>query len=96
MAVSFYAEFADMSTEQAETVLRELGGKAPEGLIFHAEGPLEAGGTWVMDGWESPEALQTFFQQQLGPIMQKLGVTALQPKILPMRIMLDQNEVRRL
>jgi hypothetical protein len=85
-----------MSTEQAETVLRELGEKAPEGLIFHGEGPLENGGTWVMDSWESPEKMQAFLEQKLGPIMQKIGITPPQAQLLPQRIALTQSELRRL
>jgi hypothetical protein len=98
MAVAFYVEFPDMSTEQAEQVLQDLnlGGKAPAGQIFHSEGPLQAGGTWVVDVWDSPEALQAFVEQKLAPIMQRLGVTPPQPNLVPVRVVLTPQELRRL
>jgi hypothetical protein len=96
MAVSFYAEFSDMSSDQSQQVLEglSLNGKSPEGQIFHAEGPLDKGGTWVMDCWESPEALQRFVEQKLAPTMQRLGVKPPEPTLLPTKVFLTQEGVR--
>jgi hypothetical protein len=73
-------------------VLKELGvdvtGKCPPGQLYHAEGPADAGGTWVFDVWESEEALFSFVEQRLAPIMSKLGVSAPQPKILQVQAQL--------
>jgi hypothetical protein len=85
-------------TEQSESVLQNLNlnGKSPEGQIFHAEGPLESGGTWVMDGWETPGHLQAFIENKLMPAMQQLGVNPPQPTLLPMRVMLTPEQLRHL
>ena len=85
-----------MSPEQAEQVLQELdlNGRSPEGQIFHAEGALEGGGTWVMDGWESEQVLGAFIEGKLLPIMARLGVAAPQPKLLPLRVMLTPQEMK--
>ena len=96
MAISFYHEFPDMSPQQSAQVLDKLGVKStpPSGQIFHAEGPMESGGTWVMDCWESPEALQTFVEQKLMPAMQSVGVTPPQPNILQTRAVLSPQGLR--
>jgi hypothetical protein len=98
MAIAFYLEFPDMSTEQAEAVLKglDLNARAPEGQIFHSEGPLPNGGTWVMDGWESPEQVQAFVGEKLAPLMQSLGVTPPQPTLLPMRVMFTHEGLRHI
>jgi hypothetical protein len=96
MAVSFYAEFSDMSTEQSQRVLEglDLNGKSPTGQVFHAEGPLATGGTWVMDCWESPEALGSFVEQKLAPTMQRLGIKPPEPTLLPTMVFLTQDNAR--
>jgi hypothetical protein len=87
MTIAFYQEFPDMSAEQTETLMRELnlGGRSPAGQHYHAEGPLESGGTWVFDVWESSEALGAFVEQKLAPIMLRLGVAPPQPNLLAVR-----------
>jgi hypothetical protein len=97
MAISFYHEFPEMSSSQAESVLNglQIGGRSPEGQIFHAEGPLPSGGTWVMDVWESEAALGKFVEK-LAPLMQSLGVTPPTPTLLPTRVVLTPQEMRPL
>jgi hypothetical protein len=98
MAIAFYMEFADMSTVQAEQALQQLklNGRSPKGQLFHSEGPTESGGTWVFDLWESEQACGAFFEQSLGPIMVKLGVTPPHPKMLKARVALSPQEFRHL
>src|SRR4051812_41809601 len=81
MAIGFLIEFPDMSSEQAATVLEELGvnGTPPPGQVLHVEGPMEGGGTRVVDVWESQEVFERFIQERLAPIMQRLGVQPPQP-----------------
>jgi hypothetical protein len=76
MAIGFLIEFPDMSSEQSATILEELGmnGTPPPGQILHVEEPMEGGGTWVVDVWESDEVFQRLIQERLAPIMQRLGV----------------------
>ena len=47
--------------------------QAPSGLIYHAAGPSE-NGFCVVEVWESQEALQRFFEQQLGKALQDAGI----------------------
>lgn len=44
----------------------------PEGLIFHAAGPIE-GGWGIIDFWESREHFDRFQESRLGPAMATLG-----------------------
>ena len=82
MAIAFLIELSDMSSEQAATVLEELGvnGKPPPGQVLHVEGPMAGGGTRVVDVWESPEVFERFIQERLAPIMQRLGIAPPTPK----------------
>jgi hypothetical protein len=82
MAIAFLFELGELSTEQAATVLRELdlGGKPAPGQVLHVEGPMEGGGTRVVDVWESEAAFQSFAQEKLVPIMQRLGVQVPGPR----------------
>jgi hypothetical protein len=97
VAIAFYTELPGMSSEQSDAVLRDLNlnGRSPEGQLFHAEGPLESGGTWVMDAWVSAEALQTFIEQKLAPIMQRFGMTPPQPTLHPLTVLLTPERLSR-
>ena len=77
MAVAFIFELPDFTAEQSAAVLRELelDTNPVAGQVFHLEGPMEGGGTRVVDVWESPEALQTFVQGRLAAAFQKVGAT---------------------
>ena len=44
----------------------------PEGLIFHAAGPIE-GGWGIIDFWESREHFDRFQESRLGPALASLG-----------------------
>jgi hypothetical protein len=74
------------TVEQYEHVDRLLGGttadNAPAGLISHTAGATDTG-FFVADVWESPEALQDFYENTLGPHLQTAGVPETEPKILP-------------
>ena len=47
----------------------------PEGLLFHASGPME-GGYGAIDFWESRAHFDRFSQERIGPAMAQLGMTA--------------------
>ena len=48
-------------------------GKLAPGALFHIGGPIENG--WrVVNVWETEEAAQNFFREQLFPILQKHGL----------------------
>ena len=55
----------------------------PEGLISHVAGPTDSG-MLVVDVWESPEALERFAKERLGPVLAELGAPAgTEPRVFP-------------
>jgi hypothetical protein len=49
-------------------------GNPPDGLIFHASGPIDSG--WgVLDFWESREHFDGFADEGVGPAMAAIGAT---------------------
>ena len=83
MAVAYYAEVPNATREQAEQagaiVSSQLGGPAvaPEGGLFHAEGPTDDGGWWIFDIWESAEHFERFNNEILTPAVAQVGSTAI-------------------
>ena len=74
MAVGLRIKFSGGAQEQYDTVHRHMGidDDPPEGLIFHAAGPIEDG--WgVIDFWESRDAFDRFAAGRLQPAIQELG-----------------------
>jgi heme-degrading monooxygenase HmoA len=55
---------------------------APEGLISHSAAITEDG-LVVADVWESPEALEAFFESDLGPAFQQAEIPPVEPRIMP-------------
>jgi hypothetical protein len=78
MAVAYYSEFPQGSSEVAqqvaERVNQQIGPEGPDGGIYHAEGPRGDGGWWTFNVWESEDAAQRFFRDTLMPILQDVGV----------------------
>jgi hypothetical protein len=74
------------TTQQYDHVDELLGGttaeNAPDGLISHTAGVTDTG-FYVADVWESPEAMQRAFEQQLGPALKEANVPEVHPRILP-------------
>jgi hypothetical protein len=55
-------------------------GNPPDGLIFHASGPIDDG--WgVIDFWQSREQFDRFGQERIGPAMAAAGLEGHQPDI---------------
>ena len=77
MAIAYIFEVPSMTEDQSAAVLREIGlsDTPPPGQILHIEGPMEGGGTRVVDVWESQEALDAFVGGQLIPAATRAGVT---------------------
>jgi hypothetical protein len=74
MAVGLRLKFDGGTQEQYDAVHAQIDADAnpPEGLIFHAAGPIEDG--WgIIDFWESREHFDRFQQERLGPGIQELG-----------------------
>ena len=91
MAVAFLQELPGATQEQYDQVVEALRGQTAEGRIFHVAGPME-GGWRVVDVWESQEAVDTFFQEQLGPALQEAGIAAAPPQFWPVHNMLSGPE----
>lgn len=74
MAVGLRVKFEGGTQEQYEAVNAQAGVEEnrPEGLVFHAAGPIEDG--WgVIDFWESREHFDRFLEGRILPAIQELG-----------------------
>jgi hypothetical protein len=74
MAVGLWIRFDGGTQEQYDAVNAEMGVEEnpPEGMVFHAAGPIE-GGWNVIDFWESREKFDAFQAERLGPAIAALG-----------------------
>ncbi len=75
MAVGLLFEMPDVTQEQYDAVMRELGGSLGPSSILHVAGPMEGGGWRVFDVWESREAFDRFFREKLQRALQNAGVS---------------------
>jgi len=77
MAVGLWIKFADGTQEQYDALNAQMGvdDNPPEGMVFHAAGPIE-GGWNVIDFWESRGHFDSFLETRLGPAIQGLGDAA--------------------
>jgi len=75
MAIGLWISFAGGTQEQYDAINAEMGVEEnpPEGLVFHAAGPLQEGSWSVIDFWESRELFDRFQQERLGPAIEALG-----------------------
>ena len=77
MAVGIRVKFDGLGAEQfdkLETTL-DARGNYPDGLIFHASGPID-GGWGVLDFWESRAQFDSFVADRVGPAAAAAGITA--------------------
>jgi quinol monooxygenase YgiN len=81
MAIGVIFDGNGMNQDQYEQVNQQVSpnNRPPAGLLYHAAGRSD-GGFCIIEVWESQEALQEFFAQQLGLALQQAGVTA-QPRM---------------
>ena len=80
MSTVMLMEWAGMTQEQYEQVLRNLDlDKNPPVGIFHVAG-FTAGTIPVLDVWESQQAFEKFQKDRLAAAVQKAGITS-QPKV---------------
>ena len=68
------------SREAYEALTDDVGGTAPPGCIVHTASEVD-GRVRVVDVWESHEAIDDFFQKELGPAFAKHGIEAEQPEL---------------
>ena len=76
MAVGIRTKLAGVTAEQFEQVNAAIDpdGNPPEGLLFHASGPVD-GGWGVLDFWESREHADRFSAHRVAPAMAAVGAT---------------------
>jgi hypothetical protein len=75
MAIGLRIKFEGGTKDQYDAVNAQMGveGNPPEGLIFHAAGPVDNGSWGALDFWESREHFDRFLEGRLGPAIQELG-----------------------
>jgi hypothetical protein len=81
MAVGIRLKLAGVTAEEFDPLQAAIDpdGNPPDGLIFHASGPVD-GGWGVLDFWKSREQFDRFGADRIGPAMASIGATA-QPEI---------------
>jgi hypothetical protein len=81
MAVCLIFTAPGVTQAQYEQVRNEVapGNRPPAGMLYHVAGPGENG--WcVAEVWESQEAADRFFREQLQQALEEAGITG-QPQI---------------
>ena len=89
MAIGLSIRFADGTAEQYDAIQAEtrVDSDPPEGLIFHAAGPIKDG--WgILDFWESRAQFDSFMESRIGPAIASLGDAAMPspPEIKEFRV----------
>ena len=76
MAVGIRIKMEGVTADQFNVMERSVDpdGNPPEGLIFHASGPID-GGWGVIDFWESRGQFDRFAEQRIGPAVAAAGVS---------------------
>ena len=75
MAIGIRIKFTGLGQEDYDKVNDRVdpAGDPPQGLIFHASGPID-GGWGVIDFWESREDFDSFFGTRVQEAVQASGV----------------------
>jgi hypothetical protein len=79
MPVAYFSETPTATNEQfgqvGQTVAAQLGGPnvRPEGMLYHALGPLENGGWWLFYHFDSAEHFERFHDAILAPAVAQAG-----------------------
>jgi hypothetical protein len=80
MAVCLIYEETGVTREQYDRVRMEVAGdQAPAGALYHVAGPTDDG-WYVVEVWESREALDRFVGDKLAAALQKHGMSG-QPRV---------------
>ncbi len=85
MSILTVFNLGTMTAEKYNEAIRGLeaaGQGKPKGRLYHVASRQEDGGVIVTDIWESAELLEEF-GKTLIPILNKAGVTPVEPKVYP-------------
>ena len=81
MAICLIFDAPGVTQAQYDQVRNDVAGdRPPDGALYHVAGPSE-NGWYVVEVWESQEALDRFFRDKLQQALQKAGITH-QPRLL--------------
>jgi hypothetical protein len=80
MAVGLRIKLPGVTEQDFEAIDKAIGRDVPDGLIFHASGPIE-GGWGVLDFWESRQHFDKFITERVMPAMTEQGITGAAPDI---------------
>ena len=82
MAVGIRIKIAGGTAEQIDRLnaVIDPASNPPDGLIFHASGPVE-GGWGALDFWESRAQFDRFAQERIGPALASIGADDGPPEI---------------
>ena len=82
MMVGIRIKLAGVTVEQFDQLQAVIDPDAnpPDGLVFHASGPVE-GGWGVLDFWESRPHFDRFAAERIGPSLAAIGATGVQPEV---------------
>ncbi len=82
MAIGIRMKGEGWTAEQVDALNAEIdpGGNPPDGLIFHASGPVD-GGWGVIDFWESRAHFDRFAAERIGPAAAAVGLTGGPPQV---------------
>ncbi len=83
MPVAMMVDNPQGSKDLYEKVRAHLGLDAPAGGIFHCAGPSPNGGWRVIEVWESQEDADRFFRERLQPVLGRVGIPLVEPKVFP-------------
>jgi hypothetical protein len=81
MAVGIRLKGNGWTAEQVDRLNAAIdpAGAVPDGLIFHASGPVD-GGWGVLDFWESRAHFDRFAAERIGPAAAEVGIAG-QPEV---------------
>jgi quinol monooxygenase YgiN len=84
MAFGVVFQGTGVSQDQYQQVFDQVApdGQLQPGMLYHAAG-VSPDGVVVFEVWESQEAMQRFFQEQLGEALQQANITV-QPMFIEM------------
>jgi hypothetical protein len=74
MAIGIRGTLQGVTQEQFDSMDRAVGEDPPDGLIFHASGPVD-GGWQVLDFWETREQFDRFIAERVAPAMADAGAS---------------------
>ena len=96
MPIGVLTENPAGTQETYEAIMRELNlrGAVPTGALLHVAGPMEGGGWRVFDIWESREAMERFYRDEVEKARRKVmgdAAPALEPKVFPIHNLLKAS-----